>query len=112
MDPVGGDRFTDSLRLPGPAGRLLVVGFTGGEIPTVKVNRLLLNKHRRRRCGLGAWTLRHPGALQEQWNGLAELLNSGRLAPRNRRSTLRGRRGGGVAGESDRSRQSGVRGRG
>ncbi|HTY28876.1 MAG TPA: NADPH:quinone oxidoreductase family protein, partial [Mycobacterium sp.] len=43
MDPVGGDRFTDSLRSLAPGGRLLVVGFTGGEIPTVKVNRLLLN---------------------------------------------------------------------
>lgn len=41
-DPVGGDRFTDSLRSLAPAGRLLVVGFAGGEIPTVKVNRLLL----------------------------------------------------------------------
>ena len=28
MDPVGGDRFTDSLRSLAPAGRLLVVGFT------------------------------------------------------------------------------------
>lgn len=43
VDPVGGDRFTDSLRSLAPAGRLLVIGFTGGEIPTVKVNRLLLN---------------------------------------------------------------------
>jgi NADPH2:quinone reductase len=42
-DPVGGDRFTDSLRSLAPGGRLLVVGFAGGEIPTVKVNRLLLN---------------------------------------------------------------------
>lgn len=42
LDPVGGDRMTDSLRLLAPEGRLVVVGFTGGEIPTVKVNRLLL----------------------------------------------------------------------
>jgi NADPH2:quinone reductase len=42
-DPVGGDRFTDSLRSLAPGGRLLVVGFAGGDIPTVKVNRLLLN---------------------------------------------------------------------
>lgn len=33
----------DSLRSLAPEGRLLVVGFTGGEIPTVKVNRLSLN---------------------------------------------------------------------
>ena len=80
MDPVGGDRFTDSLRSLAPAGRLLVVGFTGGEIPTVKVNRLLLNNIDVVGVGWGAWTLGHPGALQEQWQGLAALLNSGALA--------------------------------
>jgi NADPH:quinone reductase len=43
VDPVGGDRFTDSLRCLRPLGKLLVVGFTAGDIPTVRVNRLLLN---------------------------------------------------------------------
>lgn len=80
MDPVGGDRFTDSLRSLAPAGRLLVVGFTGGEIPTVKVNRLLLNNVDVVGVGWGAWTMRHPNALAQQWEGLAALLNSGRLA--------------------------------
>jgi NADPH2:quinone reductase len=80
MDPVGGDRFTDSLRSLAPAGRLLVVGFTGGEIPTVKVNRLLLNNVDVVGVGWGAWTMTHPNALTEQWEGLAALLNSGRLA--------------------------------
>ena len=47
LDPVGSDRpgsdrMTDSLRSLAPEGRLLVLGFSGGEIPTVKVNRLLL----------------------------------------------------------------------
>ena len=46
VDPVGGDRFTDSLRSLRPEGRLLVIGFTGGEIPTVRVNRLLLTTPR------------------------------------------------------------------
>jgi NADPH2:quinone reductase len=80
MDPVGGDRFTDSLRSLAPAGRLLVVGFTGGEIPTVKVNRLLLNNVDVVGVGWGAWTLTHPGSLAEQWEGLAALLKSGTLA--------------------------------
>jgi len=34
----------DSLRSLRPEGRLLVVGFTGGEIPTIRVNRLLLGR--------------------------------------------------------------------
>jgi NADPH2:quinone reductase len=42
VDPVGGDRFTDSLRALAIGGRLAVVGFTGGSIPELKVNRLLL----------------------------------------------------------------------
>src|SRR6201990_1231394 len=81
VDPVGGDRFTDSLRSLAPGGRLLVVGFTGGEIPTVKVNRLLLNNIDVVGVGWGAWTLSHPDALAEQWAGLERLLSSGRLSP-------------------------------
>lgn len=33
LDPVGGDRFTDSLRALDLGGRLVVIGFTGGSIP-------------------------------------------------------------------------------
>jgi NADPH2:quinone reductase len=80
VDPVGGDRFTDSLRSLAPGGRLLVIGFTGGEIPTVKVNRLLLNNIDVVGVGWGAWTATHPDALAEQWAGLEGLLSSGRLA--------------------------------
>ena len=41
-DPIGGEVFAQSLRCLAPEGRLLVVGFASGEIPEVKVNRLLL----------------------------------------------------------------------
>jgi NADPH:quinone reductase len=81
VDPVGGDRFTDSLRSLAPGGRLLVVGFTGGEIPTVKVNRLLLNNVDVVGVGWGAWTMSHPDALAEQWAALEKLLSSGQLPP-------------------------------
>jgi NADPH:quinone reductase len=42
VDVVGGDVFDQSLKVLAPEGRLLVVGFAGGRIPTVTVNRLLL----------------------------------------------------------------------
>jgi NADPH:quinone reductase len=77
VDPVGGDRFTDSLRSLAPGGRLLVVGFTGGEVPTVKVNRLLLNNVDAVGVGWGAWTMSHPGYLAQQWTELEPLLASG-----------------------------------
>ena len=42
LDPVGGDVFDKSLKVLAPEGRLLVVGFASGQIPSVAVNRLLL----------------------------------------------------------------------
>ncbi len=79
VDPVGGDRFTDSLRSLAPAGRIVVLGFTGGEIPTVKVNRLLLNNISVVGGGWGAWWLTHPGYLEQQWAEVEPLLASGTL---------------------------------
>jgi NADPH:quinone reductase len=80
VDPVGGDRFTDSLRSLAPGGRLLVIGFTGGDIPTVKVNRLLLNNVDAVGVGWGAWAGTHPGYLHEQWAELEPLLASGKVS--------------------------------
>ncbi|RDI51906.1 NADPH:quinone oxidoreductase family protein [Nocardia mexicana] len=81
LDPVGGDRFTDSIRSLAPAGRLLVVGFTAGEIPTVKVNRLLLKNVEVIGAAWGEWVLTHPGYLQEQWAEVEPLLAAGKIAP-------------------------------
>ncbi|MBM7808927.1 NADPH2:quinone reductase [Geodermatophilus bullaregiensis] len=80
-DPVGGDRFTDSVRSLAREGRLLVLGFTGGEIPTVKVNRLLLNNVSVVGVGWGAFWSGEPGYVQEQWRDLLPLLEQGRLRP-------------------------------
>ena len=81
VDPVGGDRFTDSLRSLATEGRLLVIGFTGGEIPTVRVNRLLLNNISVMGVGWGAYWVPRPGYLQEQWGRLLPHLEAGRLTP-------------------------------
>jgi len=81
VDPVGGDRFTDSLRCLAPLGRLLVIGFTAGDIPTVKVNRLLLNNVDVRGVGLGAYSGRHPGFTRELWDRLLPVLEQARIVP-------------------------------
>ena len=60
LDPVGGDRFTDSLRSLREDGRLIVVGFTGGSIPEVKVNRLLLRNTAVVGAGWGAYVMGKP----------------------------------------------------
>lgn len=81
VDPVGGDRFTDSLRSLAPEGRLLVVGFTGREIPTVKVNRLLLNNTEVVGVGWGGFAIAQENYLQKQWANLLPHVESGAIDP-------------------------------
>lgn len=82
IDVVGGDAFTDSLRVLAPQGRLMVVGFASGQgIPEVKVNRLLLNNVDVRGVGWGAYAMVRPGFMQEQWQELKPMLASGVVRP-------------------------------
>jgi len=81
VDPVGGDRFTDSLRSLSLGGRLLVIGFTAGEIPTVKVNRLLLSNVDVVGVGWGAYLQKRPDYVLQQWAEVQPHLASGALDP-------------------------------
>lgn len=81
VDPVGGDRFTDSLRSLDTDGRLLVIGFTAGEIPTVKVNRLLLSNLSVVGVGWGAYWQGDLGFPRRQWDELRPLIDEGALDP-------------------------------
>ena len=81
LDPVGGDRVTDSLRCLRRRGRLLIVGFTAGVIPEVKVNRLLLGNLDVVGVGWGAYWLEEPSYPAEQWDDLLPDLRAGRLLP-------------------------------
>jgi NADPH2:quinone reductase len=81
VDPVGGqERFTESLRALAPEGRIVVVGFTAGEIPTVKVNRLLLGNTDVRGCSFGVLALDEQ-RLAAAIARLGELIASGSLRP-------------------------------
>lgn len=79
VDPVGGDRFTDSLRSLAREGRLLVIGFTGGEIPTVKVNRLLLANTTVMGVAWGEFIFHNPAFLRQQADELLAALAAGSL---------------------------------
>jgi NADPH2:quinone reductase len=81
LDPVGGDRFTDSLRTLREDGRLVVVGFTGGAIPEVKVNRLLLNNVEVVGAGWGAYALAKPELCREIGGALANMIEQGFVRP-------------------------------
>lgn len=81
VDVVGGDLMTDSLRSLAPQGRLLVVGFTGGSIPEVRVNRLLLNNIDVRGVGWGAYAMARSGFMRSQWDELLPMMESGVIDP-------------------------------
>src|SRR3954465_9268432 len=81
LDPVGGDRFTDSLRSLGEGGRAVVVGFTGGSIPEVKVNRLLLSNLDVVGAGWGAYVLAKPEVNREIGEGVLALAEKGFVKP-------------------------------
>ena len=95
LDPVGGDRFTDSLRSLAEGGRIVVVGFTGGLIPEVKVNRLLLNNTEVIGAGWGAFVMAKPDVNREIGAEIDKLARAGhRRADRRRALPARaGRRG-------------------
>src|SRR4029434_6508106 len=79
VDPVGGDRMTDSLRSLAPEGRLLVLGFAAGEIPTVKVNRLLLGNTAVVGGASREFFDQQPEVVAELWARLLELRQTGAL---------------------------------
>jgi NADPH2:quinone reductase len=81
LDPVGGDRFTDSLRSLAEGGRLVVVGFTAGSIPEVKVNRLLLNNTEVIGAGWGAYVIAKPDTNRQIGAEIATLIDSGHVRP-------------------------------
>jgi len=80
VDPVGSDRMTDSLRSLAPEGRLLVLGFAGGEIPVVKVNRLLLGNTGVLGVASREFFEQRPALVAELWGRLVELWRTGALA--------------------------------
>lgn len=81
IDPVGGtERFKESLRSLAPEGRVVVVGFTTGEIPELKVNRLLLRNVDVIGCSFGVLAST-PTGLAEAMARLAELVKTGAVRP-------------------------------
>ena len=81
LDPVGGERFTDSLRALREGGRLVVVGFTGGSIPEVRVNRLLLRNTEVVGAGWGAYVMSKPELNREVGAAITRMVDEGAVRP-------------------------------
>jgi NADPH:quinone reductase len=81
VDPIGGETFDDAIRALAIEGRLLVIGFAAGGIPTVKVNRLLLRNVAVIGVGYGEYVNRKPGSASVFEFGVNELVKAGLRPP-------------------------------
>jgi NADPH2:quinone reductase len=81
LDPVGGPAFESALRLVKREGRLLVIGFASGTIPSVRVNRLLLRNIDLIGVAWGPTVRAEPGYAVQQWAELMALRAGGHIAP-------------------------------
>jgi NADPH2:quinone reductase len=80
-DPVGGDVFDLSTKCIAPEGRLLVIGFASGRIPSIAANRILLKNIAVVGVFWGNHTKEHPDYLREAQAALERLWNEGRIRP-------------------------------
>lgn len=82
FDPVGGDVFDESVRCMAWAGRLLVVGFTSGRIPSVAANLPLIKGFSVIGVRAGEYGRRDPVAGRAAADAVWDLAAAGRLRPR------------------------------
>ena len=81
-DPVGGDVFDESVRCIAFDGRLLVVGFTSGRIPSVSVNMPLIKGFSVVGVRAGEYGRRFPEKGAENTAAVWTLADEGLIKPR------------------------------
>lgn len=81
-DPVGGDIFDESTRCIAFDGRLLVIGFTSGRIPTISVNMPLIKGFSVIGVRAGEYGRQFPERGRENMDAIWNLAAEGRLRPR------------------------------
>ena len=81
FDPVAGDRFDDSVRALALEGRLVIIGFAGGSIPRLAMNRVLFRNIDVVGAAWGAFLERRPELKLETHADLLRMIDAGFVAP-------------------------------
>jgi NADPH:quinone reductase len=82
-DPVGGDVFDLSTKCIAPGGRLLVIGFASGRIPTIAANRILIKDIAIVGALWGPYASAHPDYMREAQDALSKMVEEGKIHPPN-----------------------------
>ncbi|MGB5950196.1 MAG: NADPH:quinone oxidoreductase family protein [Parvibaculum sp.] len=80
-DPVGGDIFDESVRCIAWNGRLLIIGFTSGRIPSVSVNMPLIKGFSVVGVRAGEYGRRDPEAGRQNIETIDRLAAEGKIDP-------------------------------
>ncbi len=82
VDPIGGEFLQAALRATAWGGRVVVLGFAAGEIPTVKVNYLLLKNIAVAGLEVTSYRERRPDHMRQVQAEIFRLWQAGKLNPR------------------------------
>jgi NADPH2:quinone reductase len=80
-DPVGGDVFDESTRCIGFNGRLLIIGFTSGRIPSININMPLIKQYSIMGVRAGEYGRQFPEKGRENMAAITQLLADHKIRP-------------------------------
>jgi NADPH2:quinone reductase len=80
-DPVGGEAFAKSTKCIAFEGRILVVGFASGDIPSAALNHALVKNYSIVGLHWGLYQQRDPGAVRDCHAELTRLAAAGTIRP-------------------------------
>ncbi|RXH24901.1 MULTISPECIES: NADPH:quinone oxidoreductase family protein [Bradyrhizobium] len=81
FDNLGGAIFEQMARVMAWGGRLMPIGFTGGEIPSLPMNLPLLKNYSIIGVFVGAWAEKFPAEAARMNESLVQLLAGGQIRP-------------------------------
>ena len=80
-DPVGGDIFDLSTKCVASEGRILIIGFAAGRIPSIALNRVLLKNISIVGVLWGGYVLSHPSYEKTAHAELMKMYEAGKIRP-------------------------------
>ncbi|WP_170466451.1 NADPH:quinone oxidoreductase family protein [Ruegeria arenilitoris] len=80
-DAIGGDVFKAAFRATNPEGRLLPIGFAGGDVPQIPANHLLVKNLTVIGFYIGGYLKFRPQIVQDSFETLFGWLAEGRIKP-------------------------------
>lgn len=81
FDPVGGETYARSTKCINFEGRIIVVGFAGGEIQTAKLNHALVKNYSILGIHWGLYNTRNPQLVDDCHAELTKLADAGKIDP-------------------------------